>query len=254
MRTFLLLASLLSLCGTRKLLVQTKGVQKPVPERDYEHKIETPIVAAEGEAIPYKMKTPAFGLADNSGLRIRKDHGYRREHVHEQAEGEVAQDVDLSHFDEEYSSEGNQHDELIGDNKHEETSSSVETFHTLNSIESFKNDEFFGDNNKKSKESESIETFNTLSTQNPKEFVDEHSNEDNNNQSDEWIDDHKPEKTGTKGKKNWTRVKKMLKRMKELNDKMRNKSNNKSIAKWDVGFLPPKTLRPPFFRGGLGRK
>ena len=253
MRTFLLLASLLSLCGTRKLLVQTKGEQKPVPERDYEHKIETPIVAAEGEAIPYKMKTPAFGLADNSGLRIRKDHGYRRGPVHEQAEGEVAQDVDLSHFDEEYSNEGNQNDELIGDNKHEETSSSVETFHTLNSIESFKNDEFFGDNNKKSKESESIETFNTLSTQNPKEFVDEHSNEDNN-QSDEWIDDHKPEETGTKGKKNWTRVKKMLKRMKELNDKMRNKSNNKSIAKWDVGFLPPKTLRPPFFRGGLGRK
>ena len=64
-------------------------------------------------------------------------------------------------------------------NKHEETSSSVETFKTLNSIESFKNDEFFGDNNKKSKESESTETFNTLSTQNSKEFVDDHSNEDN---------------------------------------------------------------------------
>lgn len=247
MRTFILLASLLSLCGTRKLLVQTKGHQKPVPERDYEHKIETPIVAAEGEAIPYKMETPAFGLADNSGLRIRKDHGYRRGPVHEQAEGEVAQDVDLSHYDEEYSSEGNQNDELIGDNKHEETSSSVETFKTLNSIESFKNDEFFGDNNKKSKESESTETFNTLSTQNSKEFVDDHSNEDNN-QSDEWIDDHKPEETGTKGKKNWTRVKKMLKRMKELNDKMRSKNKNKSIIEWDVGFIPPH------FRGGLGKK
>ena len=244
MRTFILLASLLSLCGTRKLLVKTKGHQKPVPERDYEHKIETPIVAAEGEAIPYKMETPAFGLADNSGLRIRKDHGYRRGPVHEQAEGEVAQDVDLSHYDEEYSNEGNQNDELIGDNKHEETSSSVETFKTLNSIESFKNDEFFGDNNKKSKESESTETFNTLSTQNPKEFVDD------NNQSNEWIDDHKPEETGTKGKKNWTRVKKMLKRMKELNDKMRNKSKNKSAIEW----VRPKTLRPPHFRGGLGKK
>ena len=232
MRTFILLASLLSLCGTRKLLVKTKGHQKPVPERDYEHKIET----------------PAFGFADNSGLRIRKDHGYRRGPVHEQAEGEVAQDVDLSHYDEEYSNEGNQNDELIGDNKHEETSSSVETFKTLNSIESFKNDEFFGDNNKKSKESESTETFNTLSTQNSKEFVDDHSNEDNN-QSDEWIDDHKPEETGMKGKKNWTRVKKMLKRMKELNDKMRNKSKNKSAIEW----ARPKTLRPPHFRR-VGKK
>ena len=242
MRTFILLASLLSLCQTRKLLVKTKGESKSVPKRDY----------------GYKIETPTFGLEDNSGggpmfmekrrwlggRAVAKEHEYRREAVHEQAEGEVAQDVDLSHFDEEYSSEGNQNDELIGDNKHEETSSSVETFKTLNSIESFKNDEFFGDNNKKSKESESIETFNTLSTQNPKEFVDD------NNQSDEWIDDHKPEETGTKGKKNWTRVKKMLKRMKELNDKMRNKSKNKSAIEW----ARPKTLRPPHFRGGLGKK
>ena len=245
MRTFILLASLLSLCQTRKLLVKTKGESKSVPKRDY----------------GYKIETPTFGLEDNSGggpmfmekrrwlggRAVAKEHEYRREPVHEQAEGEVAQDVDLSHYDEEYSNEGNQNDELIGDNKHEETSSSVETFKTLNSIESFKNDEFFGDNNKKSKESESTETFNTLSTQSPKEFVDDHSNEDNN-QSNEWIGDHKPEETGTKGKKNWTRVKKMLKRMKELNDKMRSKNKNKSIIEWDVGFIPPH------FRGGLGKK